>query len=92
MKVKTHGLSKFTHVAMILEDPPKKLVEEIENMISRFIQAGNYRTRRIRNTQAKRILELTQSRMAQENFLESELLAPTTAGNQQKENSTNLLE
>ena len=29
---------------MILEDPPKKIVEEIENMICRFIQAGSYRT------------------------------------------------
>ena len=44
MVVKTHGLAKFTHVAMILEDQPKKLIEEIEGMICRFIQAGNYRT------------------------------------------------
>ena len=44
MVVKTHRLSKFTHVAMILEDPPKKLIEEIEGMICRFIQAGNYKT------------------------------------------------
>ena len=44
LSLKMHGLSKFTHVAMILEDPSKKLVEEIENMISRFIQAENYRT------------------------------------------------
>ena len=44
MVVKTHRLSKFTHVAMILEDPPKKVVEEIEAMICRFIQTGSYRT------------------------------------------------
>ena len=44
MVVKTHRLSKFTHVAMILKDPPKKVVEEIEAMICRFIQTGNYRT------------------------------------------------
>ena len=44
MVVKTHGLSKFTHVAMILEDPPKKMIEAIENMICRFFQAGNYKT------------------------------------------------
>ena len=44
--VKTHGLSKFTHIAMIMEDPPKKTIKEIENMICRFIQAGNYRTTR----------------------------------------------
>ena len=37
MIVKTDGISKFKHVAMILEDPPKKIVEEI-------IQAGSYRT------------------------------------------------
>ena len=41
MIVKTHGLSKFTHVAMILEDPPKKIIEEIGGIICRFIQAGN---------------------------------------------------
>ena len=35
-----------THVAMILEKPPKKMVEEIETMIRRFIQAGSYRTTR----------------------------------------------
>ena len=29
---------------MILEDPPKKMIEEIENMICRCIQAGYYRT------------------------------------------------
>ena len=40
--VKTHGLSKFTHVSMILEDPPKKMITKIENMICRFIQAGRY--------------------------------------------------
>ena len=44
MIVKTHGLSKFTHVVMILENPPKKVVEAIESMICRLIQAGNYRT------------------------------------------------
>ena len=44
MVVKTHRLSKFTHVAMILEDPPKKLIKEIEEMICRFIQTGNYKT------------------------------------------------
>ena len=43
MVVKKHGLSKFTHVVMILEDPPKKIIEEIKGMICRFIQAGNYR-------------------------------------------------
>ena len=37
-------LSKFTHVAILLEDPPKKIIEEIESMVGRFIQAGNYRT------------------------------------------------
>ena len=42
--VKTHGLSKLTHVAMILEDPPKKIINKIEGMICRFVQAGNYRT------------------------------------------------
>ena len=44
MVVKIHGLSKFTHVAMILEDPPKKIVEGIKSMICRFNQVGNYRT------------------------------------------------
>ena len=42
MIVMTQGLSKFTHVAMILEDLPKKIMEEVESMICRFIQAGNY--------------------------------------------------
>ena len=44
MLVKTYGLSKFTHITMILEDPPKKMMQEIESMICRLIQAGNYRT------------------------------------------------
>ena len=26
MVVETHGLSKFTHVAMILEDPPERII------------------------------------------------------------------
>ena len=42
--VKIHGLSKFTHIAMILEVPTKKVVKEIEDMICRFMQARNDRT------------------------------------------------
>jgi len=37
-------LSKFNHIAAIIPDPPKKIIEEIESIISRFIQAGSYKT------------------------------------------------
>ena len=42
--VKVHGLSKFNHIAAILPDPPTKVAEQIESIISRFIQAGSYKT------------------------------------------------
>ena len=42
--VKVHGLSKFNHIAAILPDPHNKIIEQIESIISRFIQAGSYKT------------------------------------------------
>ena len=42
--VKIHGLSKFNHIAAIIPDPPNKVAEQIESIISKFIQAGSYKT------------------------------------------------
>ena len=44
MKRKPKLSIKFNHIAAIIPDPPNKVAEQIESIISRFIQAGSYKT------------------------------------------------